>query len=444
MNSDSIVEGEAQQFAAFVAVDWADRKHDWRLAKAGSGQQESGQIENTPEAVDAWAAGLRDRFPGRPIAVCLEQSRGALVYMLMKYTHLVLFPVHPRTAAQYRLTFCPSGAKSDAGDTASLLDLLLRHREQLRPLRPDTPQTRELALLVEYRRGLVNEKTREKNRLTSCLKQYFPQILQWFDEVESPIVGDLLLQWPTLPQLQHCHPGTLKRFLEEHNCRGEERIRQRIECIYAARPATEDAATIQANVLRAQALVGLLRELRAHIALYEKRIAELVAQHADAPVFSSLPGAGATLVPRLIVAFGTQRDRFTSARELQCLSGIAPVTERSGQQCWVHMRRACPKFLRQTLHEFAAHSIPYSGWAKAYYDAARAGGKHHHAAVRSLAFKWTRILFRCWKDHKPYDEATYWKALERTGSPLIDYFSLDTAGQWKTEAGFSRFGQASS
>ncbi len=130
------------EWAAFVAIDWADKKHFWRLAAAGPGQQqEYGEVENTPEAVDVWATELNVRFGGRPIAVCLEQSRGSLVYLLAKYAHLVLFPVHPKTAAQYRETFCPSGAKSDPSDTASLLDLRLRHREQLRPLQPDTTET---------------------------------------------------------------------------------------------------------------------------------------------------------------------------------------------------------------------------------------------------------------------------------------------------------------
>src|ERR1044071_7512869 len=101
------------EWAAFVAIDWADQKNFWRLLPAGSQRFEAGELENTPETVEVWAASLQQRFGGRPIAVCLEQSRGALVYMLAKYSHLVLFPVHPTTAARYRETFCPSGAKDD-------------------------------------------------------------------------------------------------------------------------------------------------------------------------------------------------------------------------------------------------------------------------------------------------------------------------------------------
>ena len=70
----------------------------------------------------------------------------------------------------------------------------------------------------------------------------------------------------------------------------------------------------------------------------------------------------------VIVAFGTRRERYDSAYEVQCYSGIAPVNEASGKTSWVHFRRACPMFLRQTFHEFALHSIGQSEWAKAYYD----------------------------------------------------------------------------
>ena len=194
-NAMTVAKSEPE-WAAYVAIDWADQKHYWKLVPAGSQQQEQGELQNTPEAVEAWAAGLQQRFGGRPIAVCLEQARGALVYMLAKYPHLVLFPVHPTTAARYRETFCTSGAKDDPNDTAFLLDLLLRHRERLRQLQPDTVETRLLQFLVEERRRTVNERTRQSNRLTDCLKQYFPQILLWFDGVTTALVGDLLERWP--------------------------------------------------------------------------------------------------------------------------------------------------------------------------------------------------------------------------------------------------------
>lgn len=430
------------EWAAFAAIDWADQKNFWRLVPAGSQQQEQGELDNTPEAVALWAATLQQRFGSRPIAVCLEQSRGALVYMLTKYAHLVLFPVHPTMAARYREAFCTSGAKDDPSDTASLLDLLLRHREHLRPLQPDTQETRLLQFLVEERRRTVDEKTRQSNRLTDCLKLYFPQVIQWFEDVTSPLVGDLLERWPDLKQLQRAHPGTLRKFFHEHNCRGEERMRERIQAIYQAIPATQDAAVLEAGAMTARGLVRLLATLRSHITAFDQRIAELVLCHPDGALFASLPGAGAVLVPRLIVAFGTRRDRYASAYQMQCYSGIAPVKEASGKTEWVHFRLACPKFLRQTFHEFASHSIGQSEWAKAYYEHLRNDEKKsHHAAVRALGYKWIRIIFRCWKDGKPYDEGLYLESLHRRRSLLGVALTAATGVEWKTVAGFQKLSQ---
>jgi transposase len=425
------------EWAAFVAIDWADQKHCWALTPTASEKVERGELNATPEAVEAWAAELNVRFSGRPIAVCLEQKRGALVFMLAKYAHLVIFPVHPKTAAQYRETFCPSGAKSDPADAGWLLDLLLRHRHQLRELRPDTPQTRLLQHLTEYRRCLVDESTRQKNRLTSCLKIYFPQLLHWFDDIGSPVAGALLERWPTLPELQRAHPGTLRRFFHQQNCRSEERIQARITGIAAAVTAVQDAAVVEAESLRARSLVALLTTLRSQIAVFDERIQEVVKNHPEERLFASFPSAGPVLVPRLIAAFGTQRDRYATATDLQSLSGIAPVTESSGKQEWVHFRWACSHFLRQTFHEYAAHSIVKSTWARAYYESQIEAKKTHHAAVRALAFKWIRIMFRCWKDGKTYDEQAYAAALRKRNSPLAALFKTTSIG-WQSSAGFQR------
>ena len=152
---------------------------------------------------------------------------------------------------------------------------------------------------------------------------------------------------------------------------------------------------------------------------FDDAIAKLASQHPDYALFEPLPGAGPSLTPRLMVAFGEQRERFSSAGDVQKLSGIAPVTERSGQKHWVHWRLQCPTFMRQTFVEWAAQTINKSYWAGAYYRQQRAKGSTYQAAVRSLAFKWIRILYRCWQTGVAYDESRYLKALERRGSPLV-------------------------
>jgi transposase len=155
------------------------------------------------------------------------------------------------------------------------------------------------------------------------------------------------------------------------------------------------------------------------IADFDTAIAQQAQCHPDFPLFDAWPGAGAVFVPRLRVAFGEPRERYTSAEDLQKYAGIAPVTERSGKKSWVHWRLQCPKCLRQTFVEWAAESIRHSFWAQVYYQPQRDKGKSHQAAVRALAFKWLRILFRCWQERTPYNESVYLTALNRRGASLM-------------------------
>src|SRR5919199_5184079 len=167
-------------FAAFVGIDWADAKHDVCLQAAGSTKRECLQLEHTPEAIDAWGTTLRTRFNGQPVAVCLELTKGPLVFALRKYDFLILFPLNPLTLARYRETFTPSRAKDDPTDAELQVEILLKHRAKLTPLSPQSPTMRALTQLVEHRRRLGGDKVRLTNRLTSALKDYFPHVLQWF------------------------------------------------------------------------------------------------------------------------------------------------------------------------------------------------------------------------------------------------------------------------
>lgn len=460
------------EYAAFIAIDWADRKHAWCMEIPGRRERSRGTLEHTPEAIAAWAGDLGARFEGRPIAIGLEQSRGALLYALSMFGQFVLYPIHPTMSARYRNAMFPSGATDDPRDAEALLDLLVRHRERLRPLQPDTEQTRKLQMLVEKRRQLVNQRTEQTNRITDLLKSYFPQVLSWFDGVETPVMRAFLQRWPTLQRLQEENPDEVRTLLNRHRCRPE-RTEQRLEAMAKARPITSDAAVIEPAAMMVGILLPLVASLQEGIATMEQAIEAVAVAHPDYAIFASFPGAGPVMAPRLLAAFGTLRERFASADEVLSYSGIAPVIERSGEtQFWVHFRRACPKFLRQSFHEFAACSIPHCEWAAEHYRRQKTDkDKGHHAAVRSLAFKWVRILYRCWKDRTPYEESVHVVNLA-TRRPPVDRTSSDsrcgksrrksvnpkastgrvdrdgtgrpTCGnpvnfQWKTEAGFSKF-----
>jgi transposase len=372
-------------FTAFIGIDWADAKHDICIQSAEGDEREFDVIPHQVERIDEWAHAMRRRF-GSPIAVAVELSKGPIVYALQKHDCFVIFPINPSTLAKYREAFQPSRAKDDPTDAELAVDLILRHPERFKPLQPQSVEIRMLASLVEQRRNLVGDKIRITNRLRVALKQYYPQMLEWFDHIDTPLFCDFLTRWPTLLQVKRARKSTLRKFFHEHNMRFEHVIERRLNAIKTATPLTLDEAVVVPHRLQALVYVEQLRVM---------------------------------LAPRLLVAFGEQRNRYKSAADLQKYSGVAPVTERSGKKHWVHWRWQCPTFLRQTFVEWAAQTINKSYWAGEFYRQQRAKGSTYQAAVRALAFKWIRILFRCWQTRTPYDEVVYLKALERRGSPLL-------------------------
>ena len=202
-------------------------------------------------------------------------------------------------------------------------------------------------------------------------------------------------------------------------------ISARLDAIKAAIPLTEDAGVIVPCRLHVLVLVEQLRTTLQAIDRFDREIAELAPTLPDYGLFQDLPGAGPHLTtPRPAVAL-EDRQRYQHADELQQYAGIAPVTERSGKKDWVHWRLRCPTFLRQTFVEWAGQTINKSFWAGAYYRQQRAKGCSYQAAVRSLAFKWIRILYRCWQTRTPYDESRYLNALRKRGSPLLKHLGLN-------------------
>jgi transposase len=418
-------------FAATIGLDWADKKHDLWIQAAAGGKPEHLVLEQTPEALHEWVAKMRARFAQARVAIAVETSRGAVISALGAYDFIVLFPINPGSLCKYREAFCVSGAKDDRTDAMLLEEYLRLHPAKLRPLEPDTELTRKLAGLVEKRRGLVDERTRLVNQLHSLLKTYYPLMEVLFDDLTLPLAAQFLLKWPNLAAVKKAGAAALRKFFYGHNCRNEKTLTQRLQTIEQARALTDDPALIEPAVLQAQALAGMLEALQSVIDQLETKIEQTTDAHPDAAIFRSFPAAGPAMAPRLLVAFGTNRNRFASAQEAQQFYGIAPVKKQSGQSKVIHMRHRCPKFARQTFHENASHAVRKDGWAKTCYEQQRARKKGHHAAVRSVAFKLMRIYFSCWKHNQCYDASRYEKALTKHGSPLAKLIkkATPTAGE---------------
>jgi transposase len=301
-----------------------------------------------------------------------------------------------------------------------------KHPEKLVCWVPGCPQTRALRQWVESRRMLVGEKVRLTNRITASLKSYFPQVLDWFEDKDTLVFCSFMEQFPSVIDAQAATPQQLTQFFRSHQAGRKsadswcEAIARRIQQIQeAGPPLTRDEAIVVPAQALTCALIALLKVVLAQLNDFNAKIETLFESIPDAELFSSLPGAGPHLAPRLLVAFGAERDRFSSAQAFMSYVGIAPVKEESGKKRWVHWRWSCPIFLRQTFVEWVNQSRRFSPWAQAFYQQQKRAGKSHQTAIRSLAYKWGRILWRCWQDNTPYDEQKYLTALARKKSPLI-------------------------
>jgi hypothetical protein len=250
-----------------------------------------------------------------------------------------------------------SWANDDSKDALYLARLLAAHVDQLRRWQPEDPATVRLRHLVTHRRAVVDERTALTNRLQALLKSYFPQALELCGEdLWRPLALAFLRRWPSLQALRKARLETLRSFYYQHGSRSQKLIAKRLELIQNAVALSEEAALIESFALRVQMVVRQLQAIGPVLAQYDRQIAQVFAAHPDGPIFASLPGGS----------------------------------------------RKCPP----------------QPWAAAYYEQQRAKGCRLHTAVRALAYKWQRILWRCWQDRRPYCEQTYLAALVRARSPL--------------------------
>jgi hypothetical protein len=231
------------------------------------------------------------------------------------------------------------------------------------------------------------------------------------------------------PAVRKAKPASLTQFYYLQGSRSPKLLAQRLALVQKAVPVTDESAVIDSFVLRVQLIARQLQLVQQTVATYDQQIAQAYAVHPDREIFASLPGAGPVLGPRLLASLGSQRERFPSNANLQCYSGVAPVTKKSGGSCYIHRRYLCPKFNRQGFHEYAKESVLWCRGAAAYYLQQRSKGSSHHTAVRALAFKWQRVIWKCWQDRTPYRDQFYEAALRRRGSDLVNLFDRVQLGK---------------
>ena len=404
-----------------VGIDWSHKEHHVAV-RTPAGQTRSFSVEATIDGFQSLLTQLEQMAGGAPIAICMEKARISLFYHLMLRDNIQLYLVDPKQFARYRESFVSSGAKHDRSDAALLLRLLCERAELLRVFQPDDLATRKLAHLVQTRRNMVNERTRLLQQLQDALKIYYPLLLQLAgNKTNAPLLQALLRRWPDPRKLRRARPDLLRRALREAGLKDPDAIQQCISTIRSQPLVTNDAALLETMSIRAKTLLIQIQALQKAINELEQKIDQIMHQHPDAELFRNLRGAGQALAPRLLAAFGSRRDRYDSAEEVTIVTGVAPVTKQSGKARHVVRRRACCKFTLQTFHEFANCARRWCPWSRAYYKLQRANGHGHHAALRKLAYRWIRILYRVWKTKTPYDPQRYLQVLKHRNHPLLQY-----------------------
>lgn len=417
----------------FIGLDRSDASVDVCLLDASASVLSQSKIPSGPEALMAWAREIRKTLPeGASAAICIEQPCQNLVHFFRQFDFLSLYLVNPAVIKKYRESLSASRAKDDRRDAHALALFVLERHARLEPWASHDPLADQIALLAEKRRQLVDVRTNLTNRLTQALKEVFPQALELSGrDLHAPLARDFLMKWPNLQALQKAKSSTIKQFYYARQCRRPKVVEKRLAMIRDAVPMCTDESILETYTLLIHSLVSQIAATQNSILRFESLIEQKLAEHPDAVLFRSLPGAGATFSARLLSFFGSDRSKYDSAAAVQQDSGVAPLTKQSGKMRFVHRRYACNKFSRQSFIEWAGQTVGKSTWAKAFYLHQKAKGHRHHSILRSLAYKWQRILFRCWQDSRIYDEARYIEALKAASSPLVPIINqlLKTTGE---------------
>jgi transposase len=409
-------------YSLFVGIDRSDATLDTEALEPSGRAPRQRKVSTRPEALLEWATSLRPDDPGARVAVCIEQPCANIASFLGQFDFIDLFPVNPVLVSHYRDSFHTARPKDDVTDAALIARFLFERHASLEPWRPASAEMRQLRAYLEHRRLLVDTVTETTNRLTAALKAYYPQALELSGKrLDAPLACRFLERFPDLEALMAAPAGELRAFYYANACRRQSAVEKRVAAAAGAVPITTDGGIVVPQRELALFLVKQLDLLRAQIARYGSLVAGIMSTHEDAAIFEALPGAGPNLSARLLSTFGDDRSRYPTPESVQRYSGIAPVTKQSGQKRHVHRRFTkctCPHFEHQTFVEWVGQTLLKPGWARAYYDTQRARKVGHWAIIRALAYKWIRILHRCWIDRVPYDEARYQKALHKAGSPV--------------------------
>ena len=385
-------------------IDWARDDHAVSVVDARGREISRRTVEHS-------AAGLREltgvlaRAGAREAAI--ERPDGPVIDTLLG-AGVTVVVISPNQVKNLRGRYGSAGNKDDRFDAFVLADTLRTDRARLRPLTPDTPATVCAAPRLPRPQG-PRRATASPSR-TSCA----PTCATRLPRRSRPVRRHRLPGQPGVPgPLRHPGPRRLAQPPAPGRLAGQRRLQRPHRPRRPARPP--DRCTPRRHRRRRPAPTpaspapcsAVLTTLAEQIKTLSGQIAEQLAQHADAHIFTSLPRSGTVRAARLLAEIGDCRARFPTPESLACLAGAAPSTRQSGKMRTVGFRWACDKQLRDAVTDFAGDSRRASPWAADLYNRARARGHDHPHAVRILARAWLFVIWHCWQDGAAYDPARH-------------------------------------
>jgi transposase len=394
----------------FVGDDWAEDHHDVELMDSSGRVLARARLPEGAAGMARLHAMIGEQLgdaEDAEVAVGIETDRGLWVQALVASGYLV-FGINPLQTGRYRDRHGGSGAKSDTGDAHALADMVRTDSHQLRPVAGDSPEAQAVKVVARAHKTLIWERTRHVQRLRHQLRDFFPAALAAFEDLDAADALELLARAPdpasaaklTTAQIS----AALKRARRRDISGKTAVIRAALRSEQLAQPPPVTAAS--AAVVRS--LIAVITTLSAQVKVLQGQVAEHFQAHPDAEIIMSQPGLGPVLGARVLAEFGDDPHRYASARARKNYAATSPITRQSGKKKTVMARYVHNDRLRDALDGQAFAALSASPGARTCYDAQRARGVGHRAALRHLANRLTGILHGCLKTRTLYDETTAW------------------------------------
>ena len=387
----------------FAGIDWSWQHHAVCVIDDAGRKIEEVTVAHSRPGLSKITGLLRRHGVER---VGIERGDGPVVEHLIRDGFEVVV-ISARQVKSLRVRYGSAGNKDDRFDAFVLADALRTDAGRWVTVQPDSPETVALRMLVRTRHDLIDHRIAVHNQLLAVLQHNFPGAIGLFSQLDIGISLAFLRRFPSEAKAAWLTAGggelRMANWLKANSYCGRHTPRRLVDHLTNAAVGRVEGAAAEASELIVLTLVDLLVTLRHEQDLLETRIREALLAHPDGPIFQSLPRAGTIRAATLLAEIGDCRARFPDPEALAAAAGVAPSTRQSGKHRNVAYRRGCNKQLRTALVDWAQDTPRANAWADDTYRRARDRGCRHPHAARILAQAWTRVLWRCWHDHQPYD-----------------------------------------